>query len=110
MDALFNGSETIEVFYHEVPFAIKGLGPLLGDAILNAGGSAWAADLVQDGIVAGVGAVCNFIPQLIILFFCLALLETTGYMPLPNKRPQTHWESQPPPPSCPEESKPDLGW
>ena len=31
-------------------------------------------------------------------------------MPLPNKRPQTHWESQPPPPSCPEESKPDLGW
>lgn len=80
MDALFNGSETIEIFYHEVPFAIKGLGPLLGETILNAGGSAWAADLVQNGIVAGVGAVCNFIPQLIILFFCLAILETTGYM------------------------------
>jgi len=80
MDALFNGSQTINVFYREVPFAIKGLGPLLGEAISNAGGSEWAADLVQNGIVAGVGSVCNFIPQLIILFFCLAILETTGYM------------------------------
>jgi ferrous iron transport protein B len=80
MDALFNGSTSINVFYHEVSFNIKGLGPLLGDWILSLGGSPWAADLIQNGIVAGVGAVCNFIPQLIILFLCLSILETTGYM------------------------------
>lgn len=36
--------------------------------------------LVVDGIIAGVGAVLGFIPQLIILFLCISLLETTGYM------------------------------
>ena len=33
-----------------------------------------------DGIIAGVGAVLGFVPQLIILFLCIVLLETTGYM------------------------------
>lgn len=36
--------------------------------------------LVVDGIIAGVGAVIGFVPQLIILFLCISLLETTGYM------------------------------
>ncbi len=36
--------------------------------------------LVVDGIIAGVGAVMGFVPQLIILFLCISLLETTGYM------------------------------
>ena len=36
--------------------------------------------LVVDGIIAGVGAVLGFVPQLIILFLCISLLETTGYM------------------------------
>ena len=36
--------------------------------------------LVIDGIIAGVGAVLGFVPQLIILFLCISLLETTGYM------------------------------
>lgn len=52
----------------------------LAGALENAGASGWAISLVVDGVVAGVGAVCNFIPQLIILFLCLSLLETTGYM------------------------------
>lgn len=44
------------------------------------GTSGWLVSLVVDGIIAGVGAVLNFIPQLIILFLCIALLETSGYM------------------------------
>ena len=36
--------------------------------------------LIVDGIIAGVGAVLGFVPQLIILFLCISLLETTGYM------------------------------
>ena len=46
----------------------------------NIGASAWAISLVCDGIIAGVGAVLNFVPQLIILFLCIAVLETSGYM------------------------------
>ena len=80
IDALFNGSETIELMGNEVPFVIKGLGPLLGDLILESGGHTWAASLVQDGVINGVGAVVSFLPQLIILFFFLSILETSGYM------------------------------
>lgn len=40
----------------------------------------WLESLVVDGIISGVGAVISFVPQLIILFFCIAMLETTGYM------------------------------
>lgn len=42
--------------------------------------SEWVISLVVDGIIEGVGAVIGFIPQLIILFLCISLLETTGYM------------------------------
>ncbi len=42
--------------------------------------SDWAISLVCDGIIAGVGAVLNFVPQLIILFILISILETTGYM------------------------------
>lgn len=44
------------------------------------GASAWSISLVCDGIISGVGAVLNFVPQLIILFICIAILETSGYM------------------------------
>ncbi|MBO6331768.1 ferrous iron transport protein B [Enterococcus gallinarum] len=40
----------------------------------------WLQELIQDGIVAGVGAVLGFVPQIFVLFFCLALLEDCGYM------------------------------
>ena len=46
----------------------------------SVGASDWVNSLVVDGIIAGVGAVLGFIPQLIILFLCISLLETTGYM------------------------------
>ena len=86
MDMLFNGGDTIEF---PLPWAaysvtlgseIKGLGPWLGEVITNAGGSAWASSLVADGAVAGVGAVLNFVPQIMILFLLLSLLETSGYL------------------------------
>lgn len=41
---------------------------------------AWMQSLILDGILAGVGAVLGFLPQIVVLFFCLALLEDCGYM------------------------------
>ena len=44
------------------------------------GVSEWIVSLVCNGIVTGVGSVLSFLPQLIILFLCISILETTGYM------------------------------
>ena len=55
-------------------------GSWVGTILENSGASEWINSLVVDGIIAGVGAVLGFIPQLIILFLCISLLETTGYM------------------------------
>ena len=78
--ALFDGAETIDVLGMEAPFAIAGLGPTISSWLTNIGASPWSVSLVVDGIIAGFGAVSSFLPQLIILFLCLSLLETTGYM------------------------------
>lgn len=84
IDLLFNGASvlTLDFFGLSWDFSVNvvGLGPWLSGLILNAGGSEWVASLVADGIIGGVGAVCNFIPQIMMLFSCLAILETTGYM------------------------------
>lgn len=40
----------------------------------------WLMDLILNGIIAGVGAVLGFLPQMLVLFFFLALLESCGYM------------------------------
>ena len=53
------------------------------DTILGALGVAeggWLYGLIQDGIVAGVGAVLGFVPQMLVLFLLLAILEDIGYM------------------------------
>ena len=51
------------------------------DGILTAlGVSGWMYGLIMDGIVAGVGAVLGFVPQILVLFFLLAILEDVGYM------------------------------
>ena len=42
--------------------------------------SEWAQSLVLDGIIGGVGAVVSFLPQLVLLFTLLSLLEDSGYM------------------------------
>ena len=51
------------------------------DSILaSLGVSGWLYGLIMDGIVAGVGAVLGFVPQMLVLFFLLAILEDVGYM------------------------------
>ncbi len=53
------------------------------DAILSAlhvAEGSWLYGLIQDGIVAGVGAVLGFVPQMLVLFFLLCILEDVGYM------------------------------
>ena len=55
--------------------------PALVEAGLDAVNAAdWLKGLVLDGIVAGVGAVLGFVPQMLVLFLMLALLEACGYM------------------------------
>ena len=57
--------------------------PGLFDTVLGALGVAeggWLYGLIQDGIVAGVGAVLGFVPQMLVLFLLLAVLEDVGYM------------------------------
>ena len=57
--------------------------PGLFDTILGALGvteGGWLYGLIQDGIVAGVGAVLGFVPQMLVLFLLLAILEDVGYM------------------------------
>jgi len=52
----------------------------LGEETKNVLGNGQLASLVADGMISGVGAVIMFLPNIIILFFGIALLETTGYM------------------------------
>jgi len=52
----------------------------LGEAIGEHIPSEWLRSLIVDGIIAGVGAVIMFLPNIMILFLGIALLETTGYM------------------------------
>lgn len=46
----------------------------------NVGASPWAVSLVVDGILAGVTSILSFVPQLLILFFMIDILEASGYM------------------------------
>lgn len=55
--------------------------PVLIENVLNAVSCAeWLQGLILDGIVAGVGAVLGFVPQMLVLFLMLAFLEACGYM------------------------------
>ena len=56
------------------------MGAVIGNALEAVDVAPWLQSLVMDGIVAGVGAVIGFIPQMIILFLLLALLEGCGYL------------------------------
>ncbi len=55
--------------------------PVLFEKLMDAAGAAdWLKGLILDGIIAGVGAVLGFVPQMLVLFFLLAFLEACGYM------------------------------
>jgi ferrous iron transport protein B len=61
---------------------------LFGDWITNAataglsaaGAPGWLESLLVDGIIGGVGTVLGFVPQMLLLFLCLSILEDSGYM------------------------------
>ena len=59
---------------------VPGIPVLFGNGLEAAGAAEWLSGLILDGIVAGVGAVLGFVPQMLVLFLLLAFLEACGYM------------------------------
>ena len=59
---------------------VPGIPVLIGDLLEKANAAEWLSGLILDGIVAGVGAVLGFVPQMLVLFLMLAFLEACGYM------------------------------
>ena len=59
---------------------VPGIPVLIGNGLEAAGAADWLNGLILDGIVAGVGAVLGFVPQMLVLFLMLAFLEACGYM------------------------------
>ena len=59
-------------------------GEIIGENVAvfleSVGTAPWLQGLINDGIIGGVGAVLGFVPQIMLLFFLLALLEDCGYM------------------------------
>ena len=64
------------LFGMEVP----GIPVLIEGFLTSVGCAGWLSSLILDGIVAGVGAVLGFVPQMLVLFIFLAFLEACGYM------------------------------
>ncbi len=64
--------EGLELFFDWAGSSIAGLWPL--------GSESWLRSLLVDGVIAGVGGVIVFLPNILLLFFAIALLEDTGYM------------------------------
>lgn len=59
---------------------VPGIPGLIGAGLEKIGCAGWLSGLILDGIVAGVGAVLGFVPQMLVLFLLLAFLEACGYM------------------------------
>ena len=59
---------------------VPGIPVLVGNGLEAADTADWLAGLINDGIVAGVGAVLGFVPQMLVLFLLLAFLKACGYM------------------------------
>lgn len=70
------GSATVDL----VGDLFDSLSVWVDETLTSAGASPVIISLLCDGVIAGIGAVLGFVPQLIILFICIALLETSGYM------------------------------
>ena len=65
---------TNDVFFGEI------ISPFISDTLVSLHCATWLQSLIVDGIVAGVGAVLGFVPQMVVLFVLLAILEDCGYM------------------------------
>lgn len=61
------------LFGEIIPPAVEGF-------LTSIGTAEWLNSLILDGIIAGVGAVLGFLPQMMVLFLCLSILEDCGYM------------------------------
>lgn len=59
---------------------VPGIPVLIGNGLEKVNCADWLQGLILDGIVAGVGAVLGFVPQMLVLFLMLAFLEACGYM------------------------------
>ena len=59
---------------------VPGIPVMIGNALDAINCAGWLQSLILDGIVAGVGAVLGFVPQMLVLFIFLAFLESCGYM------------------------------
>ncbi len=85
-DGLFGSFKDLdpEFFGYSLFANLPSVPELLDRLLVNADGSLkiaeWLYSLIQDGIVGGVGAVLGFVPQMLILFFLLSILEDIGYM------------------------------
>lgn len=66
--------------WHLFGIQIPGIPVLVGDGLEAIGCADWLSGLIVDGIIAGVGAVLGFVPQMLVLFIFLAFLESCGYM------------------------------
>lgn len=67
-------------YINNVVFGKNGIPAIVGKALEALHTSEWLSALINDGIIAGVGAVLGFLPQMIVLYIFLAFLEGCGYM------------------------------
>jgi ferrous iron transporter FeoB len=71
---------TIVTQFANETFFGKWIQPAVATFLTSIGSSPWLISLIVDGIIGGVGAVLGFVPQMLILFLFLSLLEDCGYM------------------------------
>ncbi len=85
-EAGYDISKTVDAALEDAPAPedfgvwVPGIPTLIGSLLDTLGVDGWLNSLILDGIVAGVGAVLGFLPQMLVLFFFLAFLESCGYM------------------------------
>lgn len=85
-EAGFDVAALVEGHIEEMPAPedygvwVPGIPVLIGNALEAVDCAEWLESLILDGIVAGVGAVLGFLPQMLVLFIFLAFLEACGYM------------------------------
>ncbi len=85
-DIIAEAEEMAEKYGEEGPVPadfgiwVPGIPAIIGSGLEAIGCADWLSGLILDGIVAGVGAVLGFVPQMLVLFIFLAFLEACGYM------------------------------
>ena len=68
------------IVFNLMGFVTDQIGGLIASGLENVGAEAWAQGLVNDGIWAGLSGILSFIPQILVLFLFISILEDSGYM------------------------------